>query len=133
MIGLADDHWLLGIGFGAVWGVGFDSANLQSIYGYIRLLNQAHNGYLDLITSIGCVGFALVLLMLFYSAATLKSIKRSNPLVRRFCWYILLFAIIHNFMESTLLVPFSSLWNFLMIAMVLPGRVTLDSGARWRC
>ncbi|BBC70944.1 conserved hypothetical protein [Altererythrobacter sp. B11] len=55
------DHWLLGTGYGAFWGVG-DRSPIYALSheDWVRNILTGHNGYLDVWTSIGLPGLVLV-------------------------------------------------------------------------
>ena len=116
-IGKSD--WIFGSGFGAFWGVGYGAANLTSIYTYIHLLNQAHNGYIDVIASLGVVGLALCLMVFVCAAAASEQFRREDPYLYRFIWFLLLYAFLHNLMESSTLVQFNSVWHLTLFVFFL--------------
>ena len=58
------DHEIFGVGYGALWQVGTDVTNrLEYLYN-IYAVNQAHNGYIDILVQTGVVGFVILLLTL---------------------------------------------------------------------
>ena len=123
---------ILGSGFGAFWGVGYGAANLSSVYEYIHLLNQAHNGYIDVLASLGVVGLALCLMVFVCAAAASEQFRRDDPYLYRLVWFLLLFAFLHNAMESSALVPFNSVWHLTLFAIVT-ALVAVPSGrVAWR-
>ena len=129
-IGKSD--WILGTGFGAFWGVGYGATNLNSIYEYIHLLNQAHNGYIDVIASLGVVGLALCLMVFAAAATASEQFRRDDPYLYRLVWFLLLFAFLHNVMESSALVPFNSVWHLTLFA-IITALVAVPSGrVEWR-
>jgi O-antigen ligase len=113
------ENWVTGIGFASFWGVGASSPNLYAGLDYIRLTNQAHNGYLDLLATLGVIGVALVIIMLAQVLRKTEAFRFSQPWLFRFVWFIVAFSIIHNAMESSLLVPFSIVWHMTLLAYVM--------------
>ena len=58
------DHEIFGVGYGALWQVGTNVTNrLEYLYN-IYAVNQAHNGYIDILVQTGVVGFVILLLTL---------------------------------------------------------------------
>lgn len=116
MLAQIDSNWWLGRGFGALWGVGFSSPNLSSIHNYVRMLNQAHNGYFDVIASIGLIGLGALALVIGSFSRAAERLRDSNPALFRLSWMLMLFSLLHNGMESSLLVPFNCVWHITMFA-----------------
>ncbi len=114
--------WLIGHGFGSFWGVGFDAPNLEAAYDYIRLLNQAHNGYLDLLAHIGFVGLALTAILVLHFGIAAAAVRRPDPALHDLVWMLLLFALLHNFTESSILIPFSPVWHMTLLVLFLTYR-----------
>lgn len=112
-------HWLLGAGCGSFWGIGYEAANLASIYNYIQLLNQAHNGYLDVLAALGVIGFILVVATYFYFALAAEDLRWRDRAWFRLVWFLLLFSLLHNTMESSVLVPFNTVWHMTLLAWLL--------------
>ena len=113
------ENWITGIGFGSFWGVGASSPNLYAGLDYIRLINQAHNGYLDLLATVGVLGIILVIVMLAQVLRKTEKFRVTQRWQFRFVWFIVAFSIIHNAMESSLLVPFSIVWHLTLLAYVV--------------
>jgi len=119
-------HWLLGYGLQSFWNVGPSSPNLAAPDHFIRLLNQAHNGFLDLILSVGLVGLALLCITLAQGAALASRVRLSAPVAHRLSWLLIIFALIHNLSESSFLRGFSPQWLFLLFALLIPARAAAD-------
>lgn len=117
-----NDHWLLGYGLQSFWNVGPLSPNLGAPEHFIRLLNQAHNGFLDLIISLGLSGLLLFLLALTRAAALVSRVQHHRPVVHRLCWLLIIFALIHNMSESSFMRGYSPPWLFLLFALAIPAR-----------
>ncbi len=119
MLDTIRENWIAGIGFASFWGVGDKSPNLYAGLDYIRLTNQAHNGYLDLLATVGLIGLVLVIVMLAQVLRKSEAFRTTQPWLFRFVWFIVTFAIIHNAMESSLLVPFAAVWHLTLLAYVI--------------
>jgi O-antigen ligase len=119
MLGAISKNWITGIGFGSFWGAGDHSPNLYAPLDYIRLTNQAHNGYLDLLAALGVIGTLLVIVMLVHALGKAERLRFTQPWLFRLICFVIIFSVIHNGMESSLLVPFSFVWHFTLFACVL--------------
>jgi O-antigen ligase len=64
LIQFADDHFLLGSGYGSFWATGTDSPIFAYASDWVTTLFEGHNGYLDLQVQTGFVGVALVVCLL---------------------------------------------------------------------
>jgi O-antigen ligase len=116
------DNWLAGAGFGSIWGVGFQSPNLFSAYDFVRLANQAHNGYLDVLGALGVIGLVLIAVLFLHFGAVAERLRPHHLRVYRLSWFIVLFSLVHNMMESSLLVPFSHVWHLTLFAILVATR-----------
>jgi exopolysaccharide production protein ExoQ len=122
--------WLFGQGYGSFWGVGFESPNLRSPFSFIRLLNQGHNGYLDLLVSVGAVGLILFMLQLLKAGVQSEAIHYRKPLLFQLVWTAIIFSLIHNITETSLLRGFSPVWIFTMLALLLAARASVEARDR---
>ena len=119
MLDAIDRNWITGVGFGSFWGVGSKSPNLYAALDYIRLTNQAHNGYLDVLAALGVFGILLVIGMMAHALRKTEALRFTQPCLFRFIWFIAIFSIIHNTMESSLLVPFSIVWHVTLLTYLV--------------
>lgn len=112
-------NWLGGYGFGGFWDIGLQSPSVK--YGsFIATLNQAHNGYLDLLLNIGIAGTILYFICVGYFLYLIEKFKNSAPSITSMCWVVLVFSLLHNFTETTILRGYTTLWIVqLIIASVL--------------
>jgi len=103
MFRYAGDHLVLGSGFGSFWNVGFNSPIFDYGQGYVRTVATGHNGYLDLLVSIGLPGLLLVVFACVvwpvYQLLTSRIIPQRGALAMS----VLLFGMGHNITESSLL------------------------------
>jgi O-antigen ligase len=116
------DYWLLGMGYGSVWQVGESNVlvNFTPFYSdWVALNNHGHNGYLDLLLSLGVIGlgFSLYLVLVQTILRFFVRGKQRHPF--QFLFYaVLIFTILHNLLESTFLTdnPFWLIFlSFLML------------------
>lgn len=111
-----------GWGYGSYWGIGEASPNLREGSGIARV-TQAHNGYLDLLATIGLVGLGLTLLGFSNAFSALVSPERAldtphdRAAVIGFS-AIILFMLLHNITESSLLQGLHPVWSLAMICLI---------------
>ncbi|MBW8191456.1 O-antigen ligase family protein [Neiella marina] len=121
-----DQRWLLGHGYGSFWGIGLDSPNIRHGRGFLTLLNQGHNGYLDLLAILGWVGMACYLWVLQQFASQSGRIRRTQPALFSLCWMLLVLTLLHNVTESSILRGYSALWVIQLIVFALVARAAIE-------
>ena len=119
-------HWLLGYGYQSFWNVGAESPNLKAPEEFVHLLNQAHNGYLDVLLTIGAIGLALLLGTLAQGFAAASRARRSSLMAHRLCWLLLIFALLHNGTESSFVRGFTPTWLFTLFALMIAARAAAE-------
>jgi exopolysaccharide production protein ExoQ len=124
MLEQINDRILAGHGFASVWGVGYDARNLQSPWSFIRLINSGHNGYLDILATLGVIGLGLYAIIVMHFGAAAERLRVGNPPAFRFVWFIMIFFLLHNTMESTIAVSFDPIWQVSLIAILIAARET---------
>lgn len=99
---IGDNFWL-GSGYGSFWQVGPSGPVFRYGAGWLHLMPNAHNGYLDLAVQLGIVGAVLGaaagFLVPLYSAVAYAPMTRS---VRWLALSVIFFAAAHNLLEATL-------------------------------
>lgn len=118
----------LGYGYGGFWDIGMASPNVRFGTGFIPMINQAHNGYLDLLLSVGVVGFLAYLFVftvfLFnYSAAENQSQKKLLFLILTY----ISFSFLHNFTETSLLRGYALVWIVQVLCMTVIYRMAQEA------
>lgn len=103
MLRYAHDHLLLGAGYGSFWQAGFNSPVLDYAKGFVATVSTGHNGYLDLLVTIGLPGLLLVVVITIVWPMTKLLLTRVAPQRGALALALLLFAIGHNITESSLL------------------------------
>ncbi|WP_417347056.1 O-antigen ligase family protein [Ferrimonas sp.] len=121
-----DKRWLLGHGYGSFWGIGLSSPNIVHGRGFLTLLNQGHNGYLDLLAKLGVIGLSVYLLVIVQFARQSGAIKEQHPGLFILCWILLLLTLLHNITESSLLRGSHSLWVIQLLMLALVARLYMD-------
>jgi exopolysaccharide production protein ExoQ len=123
------DHPLLGAGFGTFTNSGGQSPLHDYVSGsWVDAVSHGHNGYLQVLVTIGGVGFVLTLL-----AALVMPLRRLWVLDRQeqnafkpMLLALFVFAILHNFMESDFLEGDAPSWAALLLTIA-----ALNANARW--
>jgi exopolysaccharide production protein ExoQ len=113
---------LLGWGYRSFWLVGPDSPPLSDDKGWVGVMPEAHNGYLDTILDTGHIGLVLFLVFIF---TTLYAIGRGANRDPARAWLLLsiaLFVILVNFLESGWMRGGEPLWLMFVLVAVESGR-----------
>jgi O-antigen ligase len=134
MLQFIQDHPLLGAGFGSVWNIGSNSPiySYTSIDWIRRLISQGHNGYLEMAMQIGLIGAALGTVTFFFIPIT--KVLASTTICRRMgglCLALLVFGMLYNFTESSILVPDHFGQVMLILAIASVERLRRPAAERW--
>ena len=124
------DHPLLGHGFGTF----ADTGGLSPLHGYVNdnwveTVSHGHNGYLQLLVTIGGIGFALAM-----AALVLSPLRRFWRLAqddsRSLFFALFVFVVLHNMMESDFLEGDGVSWTtmLLVIAMLRNSERSAEGG-----
>jgi exopolysaccharide production protein ExoQ len=111
-----------GVGFGALWQTGPDVIQSLTQYNAYSFINQAHNGYIDILAQLGLVGLALYLAFLVIVFIRLNTAVRYYEIgkgfgIASYGIYLLLGSVIYNFTDSTYLWPGRSMWIMLLFVV----------------
>ena len=118
-----DRRPLLGWGYQSFWLVGPDAPSVVEAPAWVKLMPNAHNGYLDATLEMGYVGFALLLAYLF---TTLHAVRRLIDYDQRRGWIVLslaFFILMSNGLESLWLRGFEFLWIVFLFLTAEVGRI----------
>lgn len=121
-IAFVRDHPLLGSGFGTF----ADTGNLSPLHNYVgaawvETVAHGHNGYLQLLVTIGGIGFAFALIgLIAVPASRFWRLDDGDPNLRAMLFTLFVFLLLHNFMESDFLESDGPAWVafLLMLAML---------------
>ena len=113
------DHPFLGAGFGTFT----DTKSQSPLHNYVSgswvdAVSHGHNGYLQVLVTIGGIGFALTLL-----ATVCNPLKRfwaldlDDSAFKPMLFALFIFAILHNFMESDFLEGDGVTWSALLMVI----------------
>jgi len=114
------DHPLLGAGFGTFTNSGGQSPLHNYVSGsWVDAVSHGHNGYLQVLVTIGGIGFALTLL-----ATVVAPLRRlwaldgqEQDAFKPMLLALFVFAILHNFMESDFLEGDAPTWAALLLTV----------------
>jgi exopolysaccharide production protein ExoQ len=118
MWGQIERHPWFGVGYGGFWlGLTGDAGQIAYLvkWGYP---GQAHNGYIDVLNEIGFVGMALLLITLAVHVRRVFLLIAQAPGLGYLHLAIVLFAMMLNFTEATLLRTTSMWWMLVLISMI---------------
>lgn len=105
-------------GYGSFWNIGNASPMLTFGKGWVLSVSQGHNGYLDLLVTIGLPGLVLVLMAAFvFPAQRLFATARLSKATSALVAAVLVFCFMHNFTESSLFDRDTLGQVFLLIAL----------------
>lgn len=123
---------LLGAGYGSFWAIGDHSPAILKASESVARYTEAHNGYLDILVSLGVIGFVFTVSALAqaFRAFRFYSVSRTDTATREvlLCALLLLtFGIIHNLFESTLLQGLNTLWTLMLLSIwVIISRILVN-------
>lgn len=119
---------IFGIGYGSFWAAGGITPAEAHVRGplttFLVLLNQAHNGYVDVLVAIGTLG-AISFVFLVVSILRLLLMTQPNAVyhnwggVQELCYYIFLASLLHNMTETSFLRGSSIFWLFFLMSYFL--------------
>jgi O-antigen ligase len=113
------DHPLFGSGFGTF----ADTGNLSPLHNYVagswvEAVAHGHSGYLQLLVTIGGIGFVLTVLALIAVPAVQFWQQRGGDLnMRAMLFAIFVFIALHNFMESDFLEGDAPAWTSFLLML----------------
>lgn len=102
LLGYANDNLLTGAGFGSFWNVGADSPVFKYGHGYVTKITVGHNGYIDLLVTIGLPGLLLAVFACVVWPMWRLLAYRIEPGRGALIASVLLFCMGHNITESSL-------------------------------
>ena len=109
-----------GIGYGALWQTGVEIEQYLSAYDVIGAVNEAHNGYIDILAQLGALG--VVLLIVFLAIVSIRLCRVINRYENRhlagigsYALYLLIGSLIYNISESSFFHTGISLWVMLVL------------------
>lgn len=133
---------VLGTGYGAFWDVGSDQDPLRNARSWLGevaqgVINQTHNGYIDILLQAGMVGLAGLLLILGWGLMRSGAAMVRQPVgSRRWAPHALVFAllclfVVYNLMETGLLSRVHLSNQFFVLFLVLTERWQIADAQVW--
>jgi O-antigen ligase len=113
---------LLGWGYRSFFLVGSDSPSLVDAWGWVRMMPEAHNGYLDTVLDTGHIGLVLFLVFIFTTVHAIGRLANRDPARTWLLLSIALFIILENFLESGWMRGGGPLWLMFVTVAVESGR-----------
>lgn len=116
----AVDNLWLGSGYGSFWSTGLRGVSAPYLPGWLRLVPNAHNGYLDLLIQTGVVGLLLgVWAGIIAPLAKLVRLPAMPADVRWLLSSLFCFAALHNMLETSLFDRDRPLWIALVVGIAV--------------
>lgn len=111
----------IGVGYGSFWAIGPSAPALLNASAFVAQYTEAHNGYLDVLVTLGAVGLALSImafllpyrLLFSYRSPHITGQLRAGILC---AFAIMTFGLSHNFLESSIMQGLSWLWTITLIS-----------------
>jgi O-antigen ligase len=133
LLAFANDHLTFGAGYGSFWNIGPGKSPIYAYSkGWVVHITQGHDGYLDLLVTIGLPGLLLVVVATIVAPIVRllahQSIPRSTGAL---LLAIVVFCAGHNFTESSLFDRDAIVQTFLMFAVALIYKVAPPARS-WR-
>jgi exopolysaccharide production protein ExoQ len=101
---------LLGWGYQSFWLVGPDAPSVLDAPGWVAEMPDAHNGYLDTILETGLLGLAVLTTFIIATLNAVGRVAEREPLRAWLALSLMLFIILYNGLESTLVHGFAITW-----------------------
>lgn len=125
LMSYANDHLIFGTGFGSFWNIGPASPVYLYGKGYVTQISVGHNGYLDLLVTVGLPG---LLLIIFATTMwpLLRLLRSENipPERGALVTALLLFCVGHNITESSLFERDAFVGVFMMFAVAFAQEIS---------
>ena len=113
------DHPWLGAGFGTLSNTGgLSPMHNYVLNGWVEAIGDSHDGYLQLLVTLGGVGFVLAILALVIEPlARFWPLDYQQPGFKALLFALFVFFVLHNFMESDFLESDSGVWFSLLLVI----------------
>lgn len=118
--GYSQDHLLTGSGYGSFWNIGLQSPVYRYAKGFVTTITAGHNGYLDLLASVGLLGLLVILFAcVVHPLSQLLVSSRMGRQQGALLSALLTFCVGHNGTESSLFDRDTIVQVFLMLTVAL--------------
>lgn len=114
-----EDHPILGAGFGTFGNTGTRSPIYHYVGpGWVAQIGEGHSGYLEMLVTLGGVGFALCLIgLLVMPFLEFWKPNRTDANFNAMLFTLFIFAVLHNFMESDFIQVTSAQWGQILLIL----------------
>lgn len=116
-----------GYGYEAVWAMGYEGIAYKNTLGFPRIAPTGHNGYVDILLYMGVAGFVPLIVFLIATLATGARLARLDMRLGFLSLTLTVFVILHNNLESDILISSHALSVLLILFFLIGLRLT---GAR---
>ncbi len=115
------DHPLVGSGFGTFGNTGVRSPIYQYVgAGWVSQIGEGHNGYLEMLVTLGGIGFAIGMAgLLVQPFLQFWRAGRGRPNLDALLFTLFTFDVLHNFMESDFVQVTSAQWGQMLMVIAL--------------
>jgi O-antigen ligase len=128
------DHPLLGAGFGTFTNTKSQSPLHNYVSGsWVDAVSHGHNGYLQVLVTIGGIGFALLMIAtVIVPAIHFWRLNREDEDHKPLLFALFVFAVLHNLMESDFLEGDGATWTALLLVIAALNSERLRTALRFR-
>jgi len=113
---------LLGWGYQSFWLVGYDAPSFVEASGWVRIMPEAHNGYLDVMLEMGPVGLACLVIFIITTLHAIGRVADRDPARAWLMLSLAIFVIFHNLLESSWMHGYNLLWVVFTLVAAEIGR-----------
>ncbi len=123
---------VLGAGFGSFWAIGSEAPMLNTaVNEWIKAAFQGHNGFLDILVTVGIPGLFFALLFVVWTPLRVAvSHQEGKNNIKMFFLSLWIYGLFLNFVESALFQTSSLIWVFLLLGVL--GLEKLHSQDSWK-
>jgi len=133
LIEYAQAHPFTGAGFGSFWTYNAASPIYHLTDSWVEGVPNGHNGYLDILVEIGLPGLCLAVLCVFLAPIWLLLTRRGiRPADGALPLSLIVFAMLHNLSESTMLNRDTEVWVFVLFGGAMACRLAREARAAER-
>ena len=115
------DHPWFGAGFGTFGNTGVRSPIYEYVgRGWVSQIGEGHSGYLEMLVTLGGIGFAIGMLgLLIQPFLQFWRADRNNSNLNALLFTLFVFDVLHNFMESDFVQVTSAQWGQMLLVISL--------------
>lgn len=118
----------LGYGYEAVWATGYGGIAYMNALGFPRIAPTGHNGYIDILLYLGWPGLLLLGAVIVAILNAAGRLARADARLGWLALTIVLFTLLHNNLESDLMISSNPLSMLVLLFTAIGLRMTGDRG-----